>query len=155
MNRRSFLRVTPVVALSAAGCLGGDSGSGFSAGGSNGGDEDDEEGDNAGNGVIGDDVETLRERFESQGLDVRDAETDAETIVFQIQTSGDVDEDIRRAASAYATEIGNLDRDLRVRVEDRGLHQETFEIEAEWAQQFVDGRIGDNEYLDRINETRL
>lgn len=96
----------------------------------------------------------LRQGFEERGLEVLDVAPADDAIVVTIQTSGDIDDDMRQAASAYATAVERLDRDLRVRVEDRGLVEATFEIKREWAKRFVDERLSDEEYLDRIEGTR-
>lgn len=151
MDRRSFLRVLPGAVVLFGGCLGEEVSGGFSAGENESGGEESSDG-------RGDENEAvplgLRQGFEERGLEVLEIAAEEDTIVVTIQTSGDVDEDIRQAASAYATAAERLDRDLRVRVEDRGLVEATFEIEREWATRFVDERLSDAEYLERIEETR-
>lgn len=146
MNRRSLLQSVSVGVVVVAGCLG--NGGGFGADDESTGSDDESEDD----GQVG--AETLTESLESRNLDVLVATQDDETIVVEIQTTGDVDEDVRITAGAYATVSRDLERDLRVTVEDRGLREETFEIELEWAREFLDERITDQEYLDRIEDTR-
>lgn len=145
MHRRSVLRSILIGAVSVAGCLGDDGG--FGAENESGGEEEPDDGDPAG-------MEHVTESFGSRGFDVLDATQDADTIVLEIQTTGDADEDVRVAAGAYATVARQIERDLLVHVEDRGLRQETFEIELEWARLFLDERISDQEYIERIEGTR-
>jgi len=136
--------------VSLAGCVGEEISGGFSTGDNGSGD-----GNGDGNGEEMDEVAPgLRQGFEERGLEVLDVAPADDAIVVTIQTSGDIDDDMRQAASAYATAVERLDRDLRVRVEDRGLVEATFEIKREWAKRFVDERLSDEEYLDRIEGTR-
>lgn len=149
IGRRRFLWGVPGVFVATAGCFGEETSGGFSPdAGSTG-----EDGEGA-TPQIGDGVKSLRAGFEDRGLDVLDVSILDGTIEMRIQTGGDVDEDIRRAAGAYATSASRLEDDLLVRVEDRGLTQETFEIKLEWARQFAAERMTSQEYLERINETR-
>lgn len=96
----------------------------------------------------------LRRRLERRGLRVREVTVEADTIEVRVQTTGNVTDDMRIVAGVYATEADVFDRDLSVQVEDRGLYEAQFEIRREWARRFADGRLSDEEYLRRINETR-
>lgn len=154
MDRRSVVRSLAGAAIVLlGGCLGEEMSGGFSPEESDdeteGGGADENEG-----GLLSDEIEALQEQFDEQGLNVLDVDVTDAFIVFDVQTTGDIDEDVRVASGAYATLSAELERDLRVRIEDRGLHQETFEIELEWARQFVEGRLSDEEYLEQIEETR-
>lgn len=144
MNRRALIATAGMAV--GAGCL-GNGGGGFDSNG------DGEAADASEHGVQPNGIEMIRDQFEDRGIQVNDARLN-EVIVLEVQTTGDIDEDVREAAGAYATVAGNLDEDLRVRVEDRGLHQETFEVERDWARDFAEGRINDEEYMSRITETR-
>lgn len=146
MNRRSLLQSIPVGVVAFSGCLG--DGGGF------GSDDESTGSDNESEVDAQEGAELLTKSFESRDLDVLEATQDDEMIVVEIQTTGEVDEDVRIAAGAYATVSRDLDRNLRVTVEDRGLREETFEIELQWARSFLDERITDREYLDRIEGTR-
>ncbi|MGM0605472.1 MAG: hypothetical protein ACQETB_07340 [Halobacteriota archaeon] len=96
----------------------------------------------------------LRDGIEAHGLAVKSADVRPETIEMVVQTSGDAEADIASIAGAYATMAPHLERDLLVRLDDRGLTVETFEIEREWALAFVEGEQSDGEYLSMIDETR-
>jgi hypothetical protein len=142
MKRRSFLCAIPVAVTGTAGCLG--DGGGF------------EETPESGEATTTPDADLtgLRDNLEQRGVDVLSVSGQDGEIVMQMQTSGDIREDIRRVAGGYATVVGTLERPLTVRVEDRGLREATFEIRQDWATQFADDRLGDQDYLDRINGTR-
>ncbi|MFP4625590.1 MAG: hypothetical protein ACOCQ3_00480 [Natronomonas sp.] len=155
MNRRSVFRSISVGVVFVAGCLGDRNGGGFDSD-SDGSGVDQETGDDdeAGDGGDEEGVEHVTESFEARGFDLLEATQDGDTIVVEVQTTGDGDEDVRLAASAYATVAGEVERDLLVTVEDRGLREGSFEIQREWASGFADERISDQEYLDKIEETR-
>lgn len=70
-----------------------------------------------------------------------------------MQTSGTIETDINRVASAYVTMSPDLEHDLFVRVEDRGLTEGTFSIELEWAQQHHAGQLTDEELVELIQDT--
>ena len=150
IQRRSLL-----IAIGAmgtlSGCL-GDSGGGFIG-------DDDTDTDDDGEANVGDEdredgAQTLRSELEARDLTVNDVELDTDRIVVELQTSGDIDEDIRVTAGAFATVAGDVGEDIHVRVEDRGLTQESFTIENEWALEFADQQLSDEEFMDLIDETR-
>ncbi len=146
LDRRTVIVVAGLVM--GAGCL-GDGGGGFDRTG----DDHDDTVENDNYGGLPHELEALRDQFEQRGLQVIDVDH-AEKIVLKVQTSGDINEDIREASGAYASVVGQLEQDLHVRIEDRGLHQESFEIRRDWAVAFIEGRIEDEEYITRINDTR-
>ena len=152
MYRRKILGIL-VLGGGLSGCL-GDEGGGF---GSN--DDSPEETDEADDDTTtdGDDDTTaeLREGFEEAGINVLEIEIENETIYLEAQTSGNVDTDIRDIAGAYASLSETVEKDLSVRIEDRGLTEETFEIELEWARAFLNDELSDEEYLEKINETTI
>jgi hypothetical protein len=143
MKRRSMLSALPLALAGVAGCLGGGD-SGFA--------NTPENGDAT--PTVDEALVGLRENLEERGVDVLTIAGEDGQIVVEMQTSGTMDEDIRRVAGGYATVVARLERPLSVRVEDRGLLEETFEIEPDWAAQFANDRLGDQDYLDRINGTR-
>jgi hypothetical protein len=143
MKRRVVLWTASAAVLWSAGCLGG-RGGGFA--------DTPETGDET--PAVEDAVLGLRDTLEGRGIEVLSVAAEESRIELTMQTSGDLDDDIRRTAGAYATAATTLDRDLSVRVEDRGLSEARFEIRHEWARQFADDRLGDREYIDRINDTR-
>lgn len=91
--------------------------------------------------------------LEDAGVEVLELHRENGTFQLEIQTGGNVDEDINRVASAYSVAAPELEADLEVRIEDRGLTLDTFEIEHEWALDHSQGRIDDQEYLQRVQET--
>lgn len=134
-----------------SGCL-GDSSGGFI------GDDADDAADSA-DADVGDEdredgAQTLRSELEARDLTVNNVELDPDRIVVELQTSGDIDEDIRITAGAFATVARDIEDDIHVRVFDRGLTQESFRIENEWAIAFTDQQMSDEEYIDQIDETR-
>ena len=148
MQRRSLLLGVGVLA-SVSGCM-GDGGGGFV------GDDDDDTADDADDGDADreDGADTLRSEFEARDLTVNDVTLEDGRIVVDLQTTGDIDEDIRLAAGAFATVAADVGEDVHVRIEDRGLSQDSFTIEYEWGIDFADQQLSDEEYLDLINETR-
>ncbi|RQG89171.1 hypothetical protein EA462_12450 [Natrarchaeobius halalkaliphilus] len=160
MNRRVFGRTVAVGigSVIAGGCLGGGA-DGGSTSDPDSAQTDDDAASSSDEGSPADDgresAQALEAGFDSRGLDVLESEVDgSDRIVMTIQTSGNLDEDIRIAGGAYATEAQQIERDLTVRTEDRGLHQETFTIERDWAVRVATDRMSDEEYLERIEETR-
>ena len=155
-TRRGLLGAGSLCALSLlGGCLGEEMSGGFSVGDDNAQEQeeqahvsDDEE------STTDEPIDQLAAHGRERGMNILSIEMENETIVIVLQTSGDRNQDITTAAGVYATTVQALDADLRVRVEDRGLYQERFEIQHSWAEQFVAGAIDDQEYLDRIEETR-
>ena len=150
VHRRSLL-VTIGVLSTTAGCM-GDGGGGFI--GDNGDDEDDSADADGGDDERQDSADTFRAELESRDLTVNDIELDTDRIVVEIQTSGNIDEDIRVTAGAFATVANDVGEDIHVRIDDRGLIQESFTIELEWAMDFVDQQLSDEEYMDLIDATR-
>lgn len=153
IDRRRFVgsAVSGAIALT-AGCLGEEVSGGFSP--DEDGSDESQDGDDDGAAELSEGAAAVRDSFESRDVDVQAVSEDDEAIVVEIQTTGSISEDIQTAAGAYATVVDSVDRDLRVRIEDRGMAQESFLIEREWAEQFVNDRMGDQEFVDRINETR-
>lgn len=147
MNRRSVIITCAAGAASFAGCLGGGGGGGF--GGT--ADSDSEQ--------LKDDtgLSTAQRAFVDrldQELSVNAARVNSDALVVEIQTTGEKSENIRVAAETYVNFVHELSTNLRVHVNDRGLRQATFMIKSSWAQEFRDGAIDDQEYLNRIEETR-
>ena len=153
MDRRTALRSVSaaIVSLSLAGCLGEEVSGGFSPD-EDGETEDDSEDDGA--AELSPEAETVVDQFESRDVEVTAAEEGDEEIVVTIQTSGSIDDDMAAAAGAYATVVESVDRDLRVRVEDRGMFSGSFRIEQEWAANFANDRLSDSEFIEKIDETR-
>ncbi len=151
MDRRTALRSASaaIVSLSLAGCLGEEVSGGFSSG-----DEDEDESEDDDAAELSSEAETVVDQFESRDVEITAAEEDDEEIVVTIQTSGSIDDDMVTAASVYATVVESVDRDLRVRVEDRGMFEESFRIEHEWAEKYVNDRLSDSEFIEKINESR-
>ena len=150
-TRRQFGATTVGVTVGMAGCLTGEPGTGF--GGDGGSDDSDDDSDTERSAATQQLVDSLDER----GLAVQSATTTDAAIKLTVQTTGDSDRDIEIAASAFATLLNSepaVDRDLRVRVEDRGLDQGRFRIEAAWARQFLSDERSDSEYLAVIANTR-
>ena len=83
-------------------------------------------------------------------VEVLELESDGEELSLRIQTRGDIDEDLNRVASVYSGVIENLSEDLSLVIEDRGLTQEEFFIEREWALDHSEGRMTDEAYLQQI-----
>ena len=150
-TRRQFGATTVGVTVGMAGCLTGEPGTGF--GGDDGTDDSDDDSDTERSATTQQLVDSLDER----GLAVQSATTTDAAIKLTVQTTGDSDRDIEIAASAFATLLNSepaVDRELRVRVEDRGLDQGRFRIEAAWARQFLSDERSDSEYLAVIGDTR-
>ena len=149
-TRRQFGATTVGVTVGMAGCLTGEPGTGF--GGDDGTDDSDDDSDTERSATTQQLVDSLDER----GLAVQSATTTDAAIKLTVQTTGDSDRDIEIAASAFATLLNSepaVDRELRVRVEDRGLDQGRFRIEAAWARQFLSDDRSDTEYLAVIADT--
>ena len=150
-TRRQFGATTVGITVGMAGCLTGEPGTGF--GGDGGSDDSDADSDTERSAATQQLVDSLDER----GLAIQSATTTDAVIKVTVQTTGDSDRDIEIAASAFATLLNSepaVDRDLRVRVEDRGLDQGRFRIEAAWARQFLSDERSDGEYLAVIANTR-
>lgn len=146
MRRRRVATTLALGITGLAGCLGGDAGGGFDGEETDQSSEDDESGLSAAQ-------ESFVDRLD-ENLAVRSTSETSDAFVVTVQTTGDGDEDMRLAAEAYVNFASQLERDLRVEVEDRELDQATFVIRRAWAQQFASGEIDDAEYLARIAETR-
>ena len=151
-TRRQFGATTVGATVGMAGCLTGEPGTGFGA---------DDEGEDA---ETDDDSETdlsattqqLVDNLDERGLPVQSTTTTDDAIQLTVQTTGDSDSDMQIAASAFATQLNSdpaVDCDLRVRVEDRGLDQGRFRIEAAWGRQFLNDDLSDTEYLALIDNT--
>ncbi|MFC7042745.1 hypothetical protein [Halonotius sp. GCM10025705] len=151
-TRRQFGATTVGVTVGMAGCLTGEPGTGF--GGDDGTDDSDTDDDS--DNELSATTQQLVDNLDERGLTVQSTTTTDEAIQLTVQTTGDTDSDIQIAASAFATLLNSepaVDRDLRVRVEDRGLDQGRFRIEAAWARQFLSDDLSDNEYLAVIADT--
>ena len=149
ISRRLF---AVVVVTGTVGCLGRENGGGFQQ--DDDADDDETEDGSGDTESLPETVEHLRDHFDERGLDVLDTSIDGDWAVFEIQTAGDIDDDIQTAAGAFATYAVEVEYDLLVRVEDRGMFQERFEIKRAWAQEFIEERIDDDTYLERIEATR-
>lgn len=150
-TRRQFGVTTVVMTASVAGCLTGEPGTGFG-----GDDESGEETSDDTEDELAATAQQLVDNLDERGLTVRSTTTTDDAIRLTVQTTGDSDRDIEIAASAFATLLNSeptVDRDLRVRVEDRGLGEGRFRIEAAWARQFLNDDLSDNEYLSLIDNT--
>jgi hypothetical protein len=128
-----------------AGCLGGDAGGGF------GGEESEQSDDGEGSGRSAA-QESFVDRLDEE-LAVRSTTVESDALVVTVQTTGTAEEDRHLAAEVYVNFAAQLDRDLRVKVEDRELRKATFSIRKQWAEQFASGEIDAPEYLDRIDDT--
>ena len=151
-TRRQFGVTTVGVAVGVAGCLTGEPGTGFDGSDTTETATSDDTGDE-----LDEPTQQLVNNLDERGLTVRSTTTTEDAIRLTVQTTGSDSEDIEIAASGFATLLNSeptVDRDLRVRVEDRGLSEGRFRIEAAWARQFVDSKIDDKEYLSRIANTR-
>lgn len=154
-TRRQFGATAGALTLGSAGCLTGEPGTGF--GENNDSDTQTTTDDTDDTGEERNTTQQLVDSLDERGLTVQSTTTTEDAIQLTVQTTGDSDSDIQIAASAFATLVNSeptVDRDLRVRVEDRGLGEGRFRIEAAWARQFLDEEISDNEYLTRIADTR-
>lgn len=159
LTRRQFGATTVGMAVGGAGCLTGEPGGGFGSD-ETGAESTDDTGEN-GNADTEDlsaATQQLADSLSERGLAVQSTTITDDAIRLTVQTTGDIEEDIQVAASGFATLLNSeptIDHTLRVRVEDRGLSEGRFRIEAAWARQFVDGEINDREYLSLIANTRL
>lgn len=119
-------------------------------------EEDDDTADQTaadGNDVTGIDEsrETLETYLEAAEVEINNLTANDE-FSLDAQTEGDLDEDINRIASAYSSAAPELDRDLVVRIEDRGITEARFEIEHETALEHHNGEISDQDYLGQIHD---
>lgn len=149
-SRRQVGLTAAAVLVGTAGCLTGEPGTGF--------DENDtaDASANTTDNELSPSTKQLVDDLTQRGLTVRAATATDDAIRLTVQTTGNTDEDIELAASGFATLLNSdaaIDRDLRVRVEDRGLDQGRFRIEAAWARQFLSDEISDSEYLTLIADT--
>jgi len=151
-TRRQFGVTTVGVAVGVAGCLTGEPGTGFDGSDTTETATSDDTGDE-----LNEPTQQLINNLDERGLTVRSTTTTEDAIRLTVQTTGSDSEDIEIAASGFATLLNSeptVDRDLRVRVEDRGLSEGRFRIEAAWAQEFLTDEISDKEYLTLIADTQ-
>lgn len=155
MKRRRFLQVSGVVTATAltSGCLGDD------------GDDEDppaDDDDDAGDADDGDDddgpdpAEQMIETIE-EDLSVESWSDEAETLSVEYVTSGEIAEDALVLGTAYASAVaGGLEADIEgTAVEESGDESYDVEIEREWAEEFLEEEISDDEYINRIRGTTL
>lgn len=147
MNRRRLLSLAPVVVLT-AGCVELES---AAFGGDEGDEPDDEDDDDE--PFEDAELERLRDVLEASEVDILELERDGEAFHLEMQTGGNVDTDINRVASAYSAVATEVEGDLTVRIEDRGLTEGEFEIEHEWAEEHNQGTISDGEYMAAVMDT--
>lgn len=145
MNRRALLTTGAVWLTGLAGCLGQQDG-GF-------GGSEEEQADTDSAGGLSETQQAFRDQLD-EDLTVSSISTTAAEIVVTAQTSGDIGEDMRLAAQAYVNFHTQLDRDLRISIEDRGLTKATFVVKRQWAEAFANDQIDDAQYLSRISDTR-
>ena len=150
-TRRQFGATAGMLMGGLAGCLTGEPGTGFDEGDTTEAATSDteDERDETTQGLV--------DNLDERGLTVRSTTTTADAIRLTVQTTGDSDTNIEIAAGAFATLLNSeptVDRELRVRVEDRGLSEGRFRIEAAWARGFLDDELSDNEYLALIADTQ-
>lgn len=135
-----------------AGCLGDD----------NGDDEDDGDDDaDDGDDDDGEDVDQNEQLAESmiesieEDLTVEDWTLDDDQISIEFVTTGDTTDDVLAIASPYAGAVdGEFDVPLiGTALNDDGDTEYDLEIEVEWAQEFLDEDISDDEYINRIRGT--
>jgi len=151
-TRRQFGATTVGVTVGMAGCLTGEPETGFDSDNETDASDTSDDTDTERSAATQQLVDSLDER----GLAVQSATTTDVAIKLTVQTTGDSDRDIEIAASAFATLLNSdptVDRDLQVRVEDRGLSEGRFRIEAAWARQFLSDDRSDSEYLAVIADT--
>lgn len=141
-TRRAVLATTAAV-FGLAGCL-ETNGDGFAA-------ETDEEAPEPFPDLSAEQL-ALVERLQ-QDRTVESASSDETELRIEMQTTGDIDEDRRVVAEVYLNFVQQLAVDLRGEIVDRGLREATFRIEIEWAQQFADGEIDPDTYLELVAET--
>ncbi|TQQ79549.1 hypothetical protein [Halonotius roseus] len=151
-TRRQFGATAAVLTVGLAGCLTGEPGTGFDEG-----DVDEEPTSDDTAGERDETTQQLVNNLDERGLTVRSTTTTQDAIRLTVQTTGDSDTNIQIAAGAFATLLNSeptVERELRVRVEDRGLSEERFWIEAAWAREFLNDELSDSEYLTLIADTR-
>ena len=150
-TRRQFTATAGMLMGGLAGCLTGEPGTGFSGGETTEATTSDTEDERD------ETTQLLVDNLDERGLTVRSTTTTADAMRLTVQTTGDSDTNIEIAAGAFATLLNSeptVDRDLRVRVEDRGLSEGRFRIEAAWAREFLDDELSDSEYLTLIADTQ-
>ena len=151
-TRRQFGATAAVLTVGLAGCLTGEPGTGFGesdTGEETASDNTADEGDAT--------TQQLVDDLDERGLTVQSTTTTEDAIRLTVQTTGDSDTDIQIAAGGFATLLNSeptVERELRVRVEDRGLGEGRFRIEAAWARGFLNDELSDSEYLTLIADTR-
>ena len=118
------------------------------------GDDDESDDDGDDNELEGDvEADLLLEQLGVVEVTVESIELDGQGYHIETQTRGNVDEEINRIASAYSSIAENIESDISVRIQDRGLTQENFRIEHEWGLSHARGEIDDGEYMELIRET--
>lgn len=121
---------------------------------SDGSDEDDNDEDDDDDDPIDDEeLERVRNMLSAAEVEVLTLKRDGDGFFLEIQTSGNTDRDVNRVASAFSSVATDVEGDLSVRIEDRGLTDGTFEIEHEWGERHASGEWSDQEYLAQILET--
>lgn len=148
MNRREYLSIAPI-ALASAGCVELESAA-F------GGDEDDDDtGDNGDDEEPFEDgeLEQFRTMLTAAEVEVLELERTDDGFHLEMQTGGNVETDVNRVASAFSSVATDVEGDLTVRIEDRGLTEGNFEIEHEWAEEHAGGSISDEEYMAAVLDT--
>ena len=118
------------------------------------GDDDDSEDDGDDDDELEGDPEAdlLLEQLDIVELSVESIEQDGQGYHIDIQTGGNVDEEVNRVASAYSSIAEEIESDISVRIQDRGLTQAEFYIEHEWGLSHARGEIEDGEYMEKILE---
>lgn len=155
-TRRQFGAAATGVTGVIAGCLTGEPGTGFGRNTT----ENEVANDNAEGEATGDQlgsaIRQLAETLDERGLPTQSTTTTDNAFRLRVQTTGDHDDDVEIAASAFATLLNSrptVTRDLRVRVEDRGLSEGRFRIRVAWARQLLNDELSDSEYLSLIANT--
>ncbi|ESS07938.1 MAG: hypothetical protein A07HN63_02444, partial [uncultured archaeon A07HN63] len=136
MNRRAILTTLTIGITGVAGCAGGEEDGGFDGNEEAQTDEDKKE------TTLSETQQSFRDQLD-EDLTVRSTSLSTDEIVIKAQTSGDIAEDMRLAAQVYVNFYTQLDRDLRVRIEDRGLTEATFVIKRRWAKARASKQIDD------------
>ena len=115
--------------------------------------EDDNVEDDDDDPIDDEELERVRNMLSAAEVEVLTLKRDGDGFFLEIQTSGNTDRDVNRVASAFSSVATDVEGDLSVRIEDRGLTDGTFEIEHEWAEEHNQGAITDGEYMARVMET--
>ena len=150
MKRRHFF-IGSSIALLTAGCVDLES---AAFGGGDNDDDIDEGGDDEDDDLFEDEeLEEFWNMLIASEVEVLDLEREGNGFHLEMQTSGNVDTDVNRVASAFSSVATAVDGDLTVRIEDRGLTEGTFEIQHEWALDHANGSISDEEYMAAILDT--